>query len=364
MRIHSVSVADASSQTSKFAPAPVLIRSLDAEQTGAWDDFVWRHPEATFFHLTGWMRVIAETFRYAPRYLYATRGEGVTGVLPLFETDNWLQGKCLISTPMAVYGGICAEDEPSRAALLEAAIQLAHRENVQHLELRQRAGETFAGFRSNALYSSFCGKLETDPEVLLKRLPRDTRYMIRKAQKKGLEVVRGAEQVRLFYNLFVQSMRRLGTPTFPLRLFENLVDEFKALVDITVLYSGNAPVAGVFSFRYRDTILPYYAGASPEAPGLAANNLLYWELMTQSAAEGLQWFDFGRSKKGTGAYAFKSQWSMDPQPLSYQLHLVKRKSIPNFTPLNPKFERAAQIWSKLPLGLTTRLGPHVVRWFP
>ena len=123
-------------------------------------------------------------------------------------------------------------------------------------------------------------------------------------------------------------------------------------------------MAAVFSFFFRDTVLPYYAGASPEAPALAANNLLYWELMERSAAKGIRWFDFGRSKKGTGAYAFKTQWNMTMLPLNYQLYLVKRETVPNFTPLNPKFERAARVWSKLPLALTKMLGPRVVRWFP
>jgi FemAB-related protein (PEP-CTERM system-associated) len=334
------------------------------EQTRAWDDFVWRHQGATFFHLTGWMKVIQNTFGYSPCYLFAERGQQVTGILPLFETSNWLQGTCLISTPMAVYGGICAVDEESRTALLDAAKRIAVKEKVQHLELRQQQGEIFPGFHPNTLYATFCGELDRDPQVLLGRLPRDTRYMIRKAQKKGLQVVSGVQYTPDFYNLFVQSMRRLGTPTFPLRLFENLVDEFKALVDVTMVCSSNVAVAAAFSFRFRDTILPYYAGASPEAPGLAANNLLYWELMTRSAAEGMHWFDFGRSKRGTGAYAFKTQWNMTVRPLAYQLYLVQRKNVPNFTPLNPKFERAGRIWSKLPLALTTSLGPHVVRWFP
>jgi FemAB-related protein (PEP-CTERM system-associated) len=346
------------------SPAPLLVRSLEVGQTLAWDDFVQRHPEGTIFHQTGWKRVIEKTFGYNPRYMFAARGEQITGVLPLFEISNWLQGKCLVSTPMAVYGGICATDEESRLALLDAAKSIANTERVQHLELRQRQSELFPEFHPNTLYTTFCGELDADPEVLLRRFPRDTRYMIRKGLKNNLRVECGLQHIPSFYHLFLQSMRRLGTPAFPLQFFVNLVDEFKTLADILVLSSSGGPVAAVFSFRFRDTILPYYAGASPEAPALAANNLLYWELMTRSAAEGIHWFDFGRSKKGTGAYAFKAQWNMVAQPLDYQLYLVRRKSIPNFTPVNPKFELAARFWSKLPLQLTTRLGPHVVRWFP
>jgi FemAB-related protein (PEP-CTERM system-associated) len=343
---------------------PVLARPLEQRDYENWDRFVWQWPEATFFHLTGWKRVIERTFGYRSRYLIAMRAERVTGVLPLFETSNWLQGKCLISTPMAVYGGICAEDEESRNALLHGAKRMAQEQKVQHLELRQQQGQLFADFHPNTMYSTFSGELDADPEAMLKRLPRDTRYMIRKGQKNGLKVECGPHQLPAFYCLFVQSMRRLGTPTFPQSLFENLIEEFGTLVDLMVLYSKTAPVVGVFSFHFRDTIVPYYAGASGEAPGLAANNVLYWELMRRSATEGIRRFDFGRSKKGTGAFAFKTQWNMEVQPLNYQLYLVKRKSVPNFTPLNPKFERAARIWRKLPLGLTTRFGPRIVRWFP
>jgi len=115
---------------------------------------------------------------------------------------------------MAVYGGICAEDEESRLALLQAAKQMARAKNVQHLELRDRQGEPYPEFHPNTLYTTFYGELDPDPEVLLRGLPRDTRYMIRKAQKKGLKVVRGVEQIPAFYRLFAQSMRRLGTPLF------------------------------------------------------------------------------------------------------------------------------------------------------
>jgi FemAB-related protein (PEP-CTERM system-associated) len=364
MKTPSSTVATDVSSQEEQTSAQVEIRNLEPDRAAAWDEFVLRHPEASFFHLTGWMNAIAKTFHYVPQYLFAERGQLITGVLPLFETSNWLQGRCLISTPMAVYGGICAEDQESRLALIEAAKHLARRKNVQHLELRDRQGEPLPGFYPNTLYTTFFGELDPDPEVMLRRLPRDTRYMIRKAQKNGLLVARGLEHTPVFYRLFAESMRRLGTPAFPLRFFENLIEELKGLVDVTVLSSSKGPVAAVFSFRFRDAILPYYAGASGEAPRLAANNLLYWELMTRSAAEGVRWFDFGRSKKGTGAYAFKTQWNMTAQPLAYQVYLVQRKSVPNFTPLNPKFERAGRIWSKLPLGLTTLLGPHVVRWFP
>ncbi|HXR10628.1 MAG TPA: GNAT family N-acetyltransferase, partial [Candidatus Acidoferrales bacterium] len=109
---------------------------------------------------------------------------------------------------------------------------------------------------------------------------------------------------------------------------------------------------------------PFYSGAGADAPRLAANNALYWELMKFAADAGMCKFDFGRSKQGTGSYDFKAQWNMAIEPLDYQILLVRRKTPPNFSPKNPKFERATLLWSRLPLWLTKQVGPRVVRWFP
>jgi len=86
--------------------AVVQIRALDDAATSRWDDFVLGQPHSTFFHLTGWMRVIAKTFGFAPRYFYAEQEGKVTGVAPLFSVSSWIGGRALISTPFAVYGGI------------------------------------------------------------------------------------------------------------------------------------------------------------------------------------------------------------------------------------------------------------------
>jgi len=167
-----------------------------------------------------------------------------------------------------------------------------------------------------------------------------------------------------FYRLFTINMRCLGTPVFPRTLFVNLLEEFGKQIDVLVVYAGVEPVASAVSFLFRDTMHPYYIGGLPLARTLAANNFLWWELIKFAAQSGMNTFDFGRSKKGTGAYAFKKKWNPKITDLDYQVFLVRRKTAPNFSPANPKFEVATQVWSRLPLWLTNRLGPRVVRWIP
>jgi FemAB-related protein (PEP-CTERM system-associated) len=344
--------------------AELSVRPFTAELAEEWDRFVSEHPKGSFFHQVGWKRVLEKTFGYKARYFYCQRNGKIAGIAPLFSISNWMLGSCIISIPLAAYGGVLADSEESERALLDHARQMATSAKVDYLELRHRDGGLRSGFHANSLYVTFSAPLSSDEEANRRRLPKDTRYMIRKSEKAGLRCQFGFEQMDDFYCLFARSMQRLGTPVFPKRLFQNLIEEFPQHTQLMIVYNGSQPLSGVLSFFYRDTILPYYAGASDDAPRLAANNFMYWQLIKWAGEHGFRQFDFGRSKKGTGSFAFKSQWSMDVEPLNYQVLLVKRTTVPNFSPLNPKFEMAIRLWQKLPLPVTEWLGPSVVRLFP
>jgi FemAB-related protein (PEP-CTERM system-associated) len=359
-------MTEINAQCAILAPPEALlqVKPLETAEEKRWDGFVQEHPRASFFHLTGWKRIIEKTFGHKARYFYCERDGKITGIAPIFECSNWLIGRCFISIPLAAYGGIVADDPESEKALLEHSKSLAQSASAEYFEVRVRNGELFDRFHANQLYVTFHCPLVPDPAANLKRLPKDTRYMIRKAEKGGLRAQRGMDQLGAFYDLFAQSMHRLGTPVFPAALFQNIVDEFPEHTQLMLVYDGTRPVTGVLSFFFRDTILPYYAGATPDATRLAANNFMYWELIKWAGEAGFHTFDFGRSKKGTGAFAFKSQWNMTAEQLDYQIFLVKRKTVPNFSPVNPKFEMAIRLWQNLPFSVTKWLGPSAVRLFP
>jgi hypothetical protein len=55
---------------------------------------------------------------------------------------------------------------------------------------------------------------------------------------------------------------------------------------------------------------------------------------------------------------------MEERELPYEILLVRRKSLPNFSPANPKFSLAIRMWQKMPLWLTRAAGPWLIRLFP
>jgi hypothetical protein len=44
--------------------------------------------------------------------------------------------------------------------------------------------------------------------------------------------------------------------------------------------------------------------------------------------------------------------------------LLRRKHIPNFSPVNPKFRFAIEVWKSLPLMVARLVGPQLIRLFP
>ena len=344
--------------------SPIRTLPLEARAHVQWDRFVYGHPRGTFFHQISWMRVMEKTYGYRPTYFYAERDGQITGIAPSFLVSNWLSGRCLISLPFAVYGGVCAADSASEEALINRLEELAQENDVEYLELRNRDGGIRPGYHENNRYATFTIPLVPDARKLYSEFPKDIRYMIRKGEKAGLKVRRGFDEIDSFYRLMTINLRRLGTPAFPRALFQNLIQEYTNQVDLTLVYAGDKPVAGGMSFFFRDWMQPYYIGSVEEAKGLAANNFLWWKLIEHAAETGHSTFDFGRSKKASGNFDFKKKWNPRIESLSYQVRLVRRTEVPNFSPANPKFELATNLWKKMPLGFTRVIGPRVVRWFP
>jgi lipid II:glycine glycyltransferase (peptidoglycan interpeptide bridge formation enzyme) len=94
---------------------------------------------------------------------------------------------------------------------------------------------------------------------------------------------------------------------------------------------------------------------------VAGNDFMYWEVMRRAADRGSRIFDFGRSKRDTGAFAFKHNWGFVEQPLNYAFRLMPGHAIPEHNPTNPKYRLFINAWKKLPLPVANTLGPFIVR---
>lgn len=344
----------------------ITLRPLDDAAEPAWDAFVDGHPDGTFFHRAAWRRVIARAFGHATHYMLAERDGAITGVLPLARVRTLLFGDSFISVPFCVNGGPLAADAESFAALVAHAEGLMRQANVKVLEFRFLAPPP-DGWLDPAdwpargdLYVLFRRPISADDEANMKAIPRKQRAMVRKGIGLGLTSELDPTAARL-HPIYAESVRNLGTPVFARRYFDILMQEFAGSIDIVTILDAGTPIASVLNFYFRDQVLPYYGGGTRAARERYANDFMYWEVMRRAAARGFRLFDFGRSKTGTGAFAFKKNWGFEPAPLAYRFRLAPGAAIPDINPLNPKYRLFIAAWKRLPIPLANLLGPPIVR---
>jgi len=342
------------------ATAAIRVRAFAPAERERWDDFVESCADATFFHRSGWREILESCFGHRTHYLLAERGNEVVGVLPLAEVKSLLFGHALVSLPFCAYGGVAALESAAVAPLHAAAAELGRWLGVDHLELRDREVREPDWPRQD-LYATFRRAILPDVDANLAAIPRKQRAMVRKGISAGL-TSRIDAGVDTFFALYAGNMHRQGTPPLARSYFCALQEAFGRDCEVlTVATAEGEPISSVLSFHFRGEVLPYYAGDVAAARDLAANDFKYWELMRRGCERGLRVFDYGRSKRGTGAYEFKKHWGFEPSPLAYEYRLYRRGNIPEHNPLNPRYRLLIALWRRLPIGVANRLGPHVVK---
>ncbi len=341
---------------------PVVLRALEAEDP-RWDTYVKGHAEGTFFHLLCWRRVIRRTYKSPDHYLVAERSGQVVGVLPLFERGAKPFSRALVSTPVGVHGGVLADDDAVADQLKRGARAIAEREKLDYVEYKSERPVYSDLYTKSDLYFVFRQELFEDRAQLLSAVPRKARAVIRSAERAKLRADFNRDDLEAFYDLYALSLRNLGTPMFPKELFVASIEEVPDADILTVRQCGRI-IGCVLNYYYKDMMMPFFAGALPEARGVGINHYLYWAMLEQGYDRGFRTFDFGRSKRDTGAYKFKRLFGMEPIPLHYQYDLVEAKEPPNMNPTNPKFAMAIDNWKRLPVPLTKMMGPLLARRIP
>lgn len=351
--------------TAPLLSRPVAIRMADlgdAIERARIGSFVHDHPEGTPFHLPAWSIAVARGCRQRAHYLLAERANGdLAGVLPLTEIHSPLFGRVLASAGFGVGGGILAEGNAAVVPLASAMWSLAERLNCPSVEVRggPRPGPEWV--EDSTTYLGFVRDLAADDEAELAQIPRKQRAEVRRALGFDLDVATGchADDLAAHYAVYAESVRNLGTPVFPSALFSEVLGEFGAAADVLTVRHQGTPVSSVLSLYWKGIVYPYWGGGTAAARGLRANDRMYFALMHHARERGCRRFDFGRSKTGTGAAAFKKNWGFEPQPLVYWDRAADGAPVRDANPLNPKYRLQVAVWSKLPLWLTNRVGPLI-----
>ncbi|NMN03668.1 MULTISPECIES: FemAB family XrtA/PEP-CTERM system-associated protein [unclassified Novosphingobium] len=339
------------------------VREAGPDDRAAYDRFLAGHDDASVFHDPRWLDAVAQGSGHASRLLLAEQAGVIVAALPLHAVSSVLFGRALVSTGFAVGGGIVG-DAAAAPALVAAAQDLAQRLKSPTIELRGGVLPQAPGWHvKQDSHAGFVMPLAADDAAQLQAVPRKQRAELRKGLAQPLEIRtgNGAQDRAWHYRVYSESVRNLGTPVFPRRLFARVLDAFGQDADIlTVLHAGQ-PVASVLSLYHGGAVMPYWGGGVLAARALRANDVMYYALMNHARGRGMDRFDFGRSKVDSGAYHFKRNWGFVPQPLSYAHWTADGQAPRDVNPLSPRYQAKIRLWQKLPLPLANLIGPIIAR---
>jgi FemAB-related protein (PEP-CTERM system-associated) len=347
------------------AEAAVRVSRASAEDAAARETYTRLHPDGTFFHLPAWAAAVHAAFGHRDETLVARRGTNIVGVLPMMRVDSRLLGRTLVSMPCAVGGGLLADDDQAQAALFTAACELTQRDGCTAIDLRSSRA-VLRDVETVDDYAGFRRELPSYIEELDAWLPRKARAAARNARTRhGLTAAFGDEHLDDVYALYTQSMRRLGSLNYPKSFFDELLARSPGGHWVSVVQREGRTVAGLVTFLFEDTVLPYFVGAGEEARACSAGQFVYFTVMQRAVAEGYRWFDFGRSRRdNAGSYEFKRLCGFTPEPLGYQRYIRPGAAQRSLTPSSGLVAPVRWLWRRLPLAVTRPAGCWLSRHLP
>jgi FemAB-related protein (PEP-CTERM system-associated) len=342
------------------------IRVAVVRDQAAWDEYVDSHNEATPYHRFAWLLSIEQAYQHQNVSLLAFNDDKIVGVLPCIKMQKPLSKVSYCALPFCDLGFGLANEPSILQALQSEALALLQREGGNSFDYRDSV-DTLPGDELTGKKVRMILPLPGNSEALMAGLKSKLRSQIRKAEKNGLTCVITNSQTQIddFYQIFAINMRKLGSPVHSKKWFECLFNNYAQYFILSVVYSDNVPVGAGIVLRSANKVAIPWASTVAEYNKLAPNMMLYWSLLEHVSDLGCTEFDFGRSTYDEGTYKFKRQWGAEPVPLAWS-NLVSNLAPNNTTMDETCTANNSQIrtlvektWSKLPLGITTRLGPKI-----
>ncbi len=176
------------------------------------------------------------------------------------------------------------------------------------------------------------GKTE---EELLASFHQKTRYNIRVAVKKGVQVrIEGKEAVPAFADLMLTTGVRDGFVTRQPEYFADMLDNLGEHARLYMAYADDKPIAGTLAIAYGDKVWYLYGASANEARNLMPNYLLQWNMIQWALERGARIYDF-RGVSGDlsednplyGLYKFKKGFGGEFTEFVGEMDLVLKKPV-------------------------------------
>jgi lipid II:glycine glycyltransferase (peptidoglycan interpeptide bridge formation enzyme) len=310
-------------------------------------DFVWQHPKGHFLQSPEWGEVKKQ---WKWEGLIVRNSDGaIRGVMSLLIRRISPLGASMMYSPR---GPVCdLHDEDVVRELIAGAKQRAKKNKSYVMKLDpdvlacdeafsslifslgfhvENSDNHFQGIQArNVFRVPLAGRTEDD---VMAGFNRNTRYNIRLAQRKGVEV-RLSDQSALpeFYKILKETGERDNFAIRPMSYFKTVMDAFGENMRLYMVYYEGRPIVATMGLHYGDKLWYAYSGSSVEHRETKASHLMQWVLIQWALEEGCTFYDLrgvpgvlDKTQQIYGLYEFKKSFSGALNEFIGELTLVRR----------------------------------------
>jgi len=298
-----------------------MLQILNPSEYPNWDELLLTNGNYSFFHTSGWAKVISESYGYKLLYFTEIENEKLTALIPIMEIKSPLTGKRGVALPFTDHCPVIASDKKHFQQLFGKIIEYGKKAQWKTIELR--GGEEYLrGNITSETYLTHSLDLTQSEKEILSTFRSSTKRNIQKAINKNVqvEVLNSFEYVKEFYRLNCQTRKEHGLPSQPIfffrKLYEHIISTKKGFV-ILASYHNKIVAGAVFTHFGNKAIFKY--GASDKVyHHLRPNNLVIWETIKLYAQNGYKYLSLGRTEpEHEGLLQFKRGWGTRKKTIHY-----------------------------------------------
>ena len=343
-----------------LSPEPDL-QILPLERARAeWDALANSHPDATLYHRGPWLEVLRRAFDVRPSVAILGDSDSIHAACLLAHGGNPFR-RSLISLPFSDFCPplVANENDSARDSLMSG---LASTLSQTRLEIRGAAAS--APWQVLDHFQRWTLDLSRPFQAIERAADREVRRHLRRARTAGVSVEcsRSAEAIETFFALQLESRRRLGVPSQPLKFFRVVHEVFAQLDSIEVWFASHRGVriAAVVVLRDSDVLHAKWSARMAGAPD-GASHLIFMSIAEQHAQRARA-LDFGRTdSRNRGLSRFKRELGAHAAALPYS-YFPNAPSVTSAENLTGVWQTASRAWRVLPIPVARALNSVTYRY--
>lgn len=339
------------------------IKIIDDSRKDLWEKFVYANPHSIAWQGYEWRDVLEQNYKFTFYPIAAMENDTIKGILPLYHMKTLLSKDVLISVPFAVAGGLVADSDDVKSALLNKAIEVSKTYNSCRIILKQYKIKV-------------PGELQVDENYYNRELDisKDISEIwngFDDANKKNIDIAKKFEpileypssDINGFYKVLLKHHHDSGIPCVSIKWIETLVAS--KMYSIALLKDNGKIVTATMVKEFKKTAsFPFTCTASVDERIVSFAYFMYWKLIEHYCLKGFEIVHSGRIPNNNATLEYRLGWGGDKKNYYYQYYPSVGKKTEFATRRGRKRVIFEKYWKQLPQSVVEWVGPKIVKHFP